>query len=192
MPALTISNIQITETNVDSLTNVTLLKPVIKVNLVLKDQYKKGIFGNANAGVGSSNRYLANTGLYTYKNNEQISLALNSNNLNTNCSATTPLPDGIYTIKYTVYPAATYWVQKEFMRVSQIKCTYERVFLAIDLHCSCNGAYYGGLKDELRNVKLLIEGSISAANDCNIKDAVSMYNKASSILAKLSKCQCNC
>jgi len=83
MPALTISNIQITETNVDSLTNVTLLKPVIKVNLVLKDQYKKGIFGNANAGVGSSNRYLANTGLYTYKNNEQISLALNSNNLNT-------------------------------------------------------------------------------------------------------------
>ncbi|MCO5945897.1 outer membrane beta-barrel protein [Mucilaginibacter flavidus] len=82
LPALTMENIQVVETNIDSTTNTTKLRPVVKVNLTLKPQYNKGKFGNANAGGGTSTRYLANTDLYAYRNKQQLSLDLNLNNVN--------------------------------------------------------------------------------------------------------------
>ncbi len=82
LPALVLDNVEVTETNIDSLTNTTLQVPQLKVNLKLKEKYKKGILGNLNLGAGTASRYVANTGLYSYRNNEQISLSLNSNNLN--------------------------------------------------------------------------------------------------------------
>jgi len=82
LPALTLRGIKIIETNIDSTTNTTLLKPVIKVNLELKDKYDKGLFGNANIGIGTNQRYIANTSSYGYKDKEQLSLNLNSNNIN--------------------------------------------------------------------------------------------------------------
>jgi len=81
LPALVLDNIEITETNIDSVTNTTLRVPQLKVNLKLKPQYNKAGLGNLNLGAGTAQRYLANTGLYSYKNNEQFSLSLNSNNL---------------------------------------------------------------------------------------------------------------
>jgi len=116
----------------------------------------------------------------------------NAQVFNIGCAPDTELPDGLYTVKYSVYPNDTTWVQKMFMRTAQIMCKYQRTFLAIDLHCSCNGAYYGRLKDELRNIRLLIEGSVAASNNCNTVDSMDMYKKANSLLDKLSKCQCNC
>ncbi len=83
LPALILKNIKIIETNIDSTTNTTLLQPTIKIDLDLKDKYNKGAFGNANLGIGTADRYMANTDLYTYKKKEQISLSLNSNNTNT-------------------------------------------------------------------------------------------------------------
>lgn len=82
LPALTLENIEIVETNIDSLTNITMLKPVIKVNLKLKEKFDKGKFGNANIGLGTLQRNVATTDLYSYKNKQQISFALNSNNVN--------------------------------------------------------------------------------------------------------------
>ena len=90
LPALTMENIQVVETNIDSTTNTTKLRPVVKVNLTLKPKYNKGKFGNANAGGGTASRYLANTDLYGYRNKQQMSLDLNLNNINAGDNLITP------------------------------------------------------------------------------------------------------
>lgn len=82
LPAMVLDKIEVVETNIDSVTNTTLLSPRIKVNLKFKDKFLKGKFGNVNLGAGTASRYIANTGLYSYKNNEQISAIINSNNIN--------------------------------------------------------------------------------------------------------------
>ncbi|WP_184543767.1 TonB-dependent receptor [Mucilaginibacter sp. FT3.2] len=82
LPALALEDIQVVETNVDSVTNTTVLRPVIKVNLRLKEKYSSGKFGNASLGIGSADRYIASTDLYTYKKREQISVGFNNNNIN--------------------------------------------------------------------------------------------------------------
>jgi hypothetical protein len=84
LPALVLQGINVIETNVDSTTNTTSLRPTLKLNLILKDKYKKGKFGNINIGAGSAKRDLISTNLFTYRNKEQISLSLNSNNINSN------------------------------------------------------------------------------------------------------------
>jgi hypothetical protein len=82
LPALALEDIQVVETNVDSVTNTTVLRPVIKVNLRLKEKYSSGKFGNASLGIGSADRYIASTDLYIYKKREQISVGFNNNNIN--------------------------------------------------------------------------------------------------------------
>jgi hypothetical protein len=82
LPALVLDNIEVVETNIDSTTNTTTLKPTIKVNLKFKPQYNKGKFGNASAGLGTAERYLTAVGLYTYTDKQQLSLTINSNNIN--------------------------------------------------------------------------------------------------------------
>lgn len=82
LPSLTLSNIEVVETNIDSLTNTIMLNPKIKVNLKLKEEFKKGKFGGAALGYGSVNRYVLASDLYRYNHNEQVSLVLNSNNIN--------------------------------------------------------------------------------------------------------------
>lgn len=82
LPAMVLNKINIIETNIDSLTNTTLLRPAIKIDLILKEKYNAGKFGNANVGAGTSQRYIANTDLHAYNNKQQVSLSLNSNNIN--------------------------------------------------------------------------------------------------------------
>lgn len=82
LPALSIDNIEIIETNIDSLTNATQASPTVTVNLKFKEKYNKGKLGNTNTGIGTIKRYLANAEIYSYKKNEQISLGFNINNIN--------------------------------------------------------------------------------------------------------------
>jgi hypothetical protein len=111
LPALVLDNVEVIETNIDSTTNTTTLRPAIKVNLKFKKQYNKGNFGNASAGLGTSDRYLAATGLYTYKNKEQISLTLNSNNINL---SDMPLAE----------PAISFSINGNNVKTNNIKLTY--------------------------------------------------------------------
>lgn len=82
LPALALDNIEIIESNIDDVTHTVMLRPIIKLNLKLKKEYSKGLFGNANVALGSSDRSLLTTDLYTYKDKRQISLAINRNNVN--------------------------------------------------------------------------------------------------------------
>ncbi|WP_183574590.1 outer membrane beta-barrel protein [Mucilaginibacter sp. X5P1] len=81
LPALILDKIQVIETNIDSTTNTTTLNSSITINLNLKEKYRKGKFGNINLGIGTTDRYVTNTNLYTYRNNEQFSLKVNGNNI---------------------------------------------------------------------------------------------------------------
>lgn len=82
LPALIVDGVEIVETTIDSTTNVTMLNPTVKVNLRLKEKYKQGKFGNANLGIGTQKRFVGSADMYAYKNDEQISSSVNSNNIN--------------------------------------------------------------------------------------------------------------
>lgn len=82
LPALTLKGIEVLETNIDSVTNTTLLRPTIDVDLKLKDQYTNGGFGSVIGGMGTGNRYIGGTGLYGYRDKKQLSVSLGSNNIN--------------------------------------------------------------------------------------------------------------
>jgi hypothetical protein len=81
IPALILDNIEITETNIDSTTNTTLLTPEIKVNLKIKEKYDKGKFGSTALGLGTRKRQLLNADVYTYRKQQQISLIGGVNNI---------------------------------------------------------------------------------------------------------------
>jgi len=91
IPALVLNTIEIIETNIDSLTNTTLLRPTIKLNLKIKEKYQKGIFGSISPGVGTSGRYVINTELYTYAKQQQKSFIGGLNNIGINDALAEPV-----------------------------------------------------------------------------------------------------
>ncbi|MHA4894551.1 outer membrane beta-barrel protein [Pedobacter sp. PWIIR3] len=80
-PALTLEDITIVETNIDSLSNATLTHPEVKLNFKLKEKFKRGRFGNLSVGIGSLKRYFFNTDTYFYNTHEQVSLIFGANNI---------------------------------------------------------------------------------------------------------------
>ena len=116
----------------------------------------------------------------------------NATHFNIDCGLTLPpLPDGVYNMKYSVAPNQTNWVEKSFMRVAQLTAKYERIFLSVDSKCECNGDMRSKLKEQLRNIRLLIDGSVASANQCDILTAMDMYRKAWTLLDKITPCECN-
>lgn len=100
------------------------------------------------------------------------------------------LPDGLYTMKYSVNPNATTYVQKTFMRTGYIEMLYKRAFLQIDNNCDCEPNKQKRLKDELRDIKLLIDGSVAAADNCDPETANTLYRKAYKFITNLKLCEC--
>ena len=102
----------------------------------------------------------------------------------------TPVPDGIYDVVYTVTsiinPKATetYTEDFKFIKIDQIKCKYQHMFLRLDLEC-CNSDKL--LEKRLAMVKLLIDGSVAECNAENYKSSWEMYHKAEHLLNQMSK-----
>lgn len=121
-----------------------------------------------------------------------------SNDLGITCDETcgSPLPDGIYKFKYSVDngragdPCSTGFIEKTFMRADAIMCKYMNAFLKADALCNCQTDYQKALKQELRRIELLIQGSIAAANNCDDQTSWSMYQKADALLTKMKYCKC--
>lgn len=103
LPALAVAEIEIIETNIDSVTNTTLLNPTLRLNLRLKEKYNKGKFGSIISGIGTTKRYIAFANLFIYNNKQQISLTTNINNIDINEVQTDPIinfsPTGNNTVK---------------------------------------------------------------------------------------------
>lgn len=100
-----------------------------------------------------------------------------------------PLPDGIYDVKYSVLipsimqVAAT--IEKTFIKIDQIKCKFQNVFLKVDLECNCGADMQREYKRELKGIDLLIAGCVAAANDCDTVLAYKLYKKADDLLDKI-------
>ena len=102
-----------------------------------------------------------------------------------------PLPDGIYNLKYTVTPAYTYNVEKNFMRIDQIQEKYDKAFMKLDM-MECDNAIRTQSKVTLSSIYFMIQGSVAAANNCAVDTANKLYVQADRMLDNFIKNNCGC
>lgn len=91
-----------------------------------------------------------------------------------------PLPDGIYTVEYTVRYSSNLGqgietIKKTFIKVDQLDCRIANLFLKIDLECNCPSDEQKKYKLQYREVQLLRDGAVAAANDCDDLLAYKLY-----------------
>lgn len=103
----------------------------------------------------------------------------------------TPLPDGVYTLLYTVNPAFTYHVEKNFMRTNRIQEKFDSAFMKLDM-MECDSAIRTQSKVVLSSINFMIQGSIAAANNCAIDTANKLYAEADRQLNNFIKSNCGC
>jgi hypothetical protein len=118
----------------------------------------------------------------------------NSNNLGisncTNEDLLHILPDGIYKLKYSIQPSLSNYVEKSFFRVDALKCKYMKAFLSIDMDCSNCSANMKNSKKTISKVRLLIDGVLASANECDEVSAMKKYKQASKLLDSFKNCNC--
>ena len=100
-----------------------------------------------------------------------------------------PLPDGIYTVVYTVGPTTNPpplpSITKTFIKVDQIQCRFMNAFLKVDLECDCSSEDQKKYKQELKEIDLLINGAVAAANTCDDLLAYKLYAQADKCINKI-------
>lgn len=102
-----------------------------------------------------------------------------------------PLPDGVYTLTYSIVPAVTNYVTKNVMRVDQIQERFDEAFMKLDM-MECDLAIKKQQKVNLDSVYYFIQGSIAAANNCAVETSIKLYQQASKMLNYFSKGDCGC
>lgn len=102
-----------------------------------------------------------------------------------------PLPDGIYTVKYTVAPAYLNYVEHNIMRVDQLQEKFDEAFMRLDM-MECDMAIKKQQKLDLNSIYFFIQGSIAAANNCAVDTANKLYAQAAKMLNNFNKNGCNC
>jgi len=120
----------------------------------------------------------------------------NSNNINMTCtfdySQLAALPDGIYTLKYSISPNQDRFIEKSFMRVDKLECKFAQAFLYLDLDDDSFHDVHKNKMKTLKTVRMLIDGSVAAMNECDDILAVKLYQKASQMLDALIDGECKC
>lgn len=104
---------------------------------------------------------------------------------------TLPLPDGVYTLTYSVTPAYENFVTKTIIRVDQLQEKFDETFMQLDM-MECDRAVKQQSKVELNSIYLLIQGAIAAANNCAVDVSNKLYQQASKQLAMMAKNNCGC
>jgi hypothetical protein len=130
-----------------------------------------------------------------------VSIPFNTNDFNVYNSSSLELtsvdedliaiPDGIYTLTYSVSPAYLNYVTKNIMRVEQIQERFDSAFMKLDM-MECDMAIKKQAKVELNTIYFLIQGSIAAANNCAVDVANKLYLQASKQLDKFINNNCGC
>lgn len=111
---------------------------------------------------------------------------LNSTTIGITCDdeCVKELPDGVYQMRYSIYPAYKYFVDKTFLRVEKLYEKFDSYFLSLELDCKTASSTQ---RKQLEEVELYIQGAIAAANNCATKLALELYSKADKILNSLIK-----
>ena len=102
-----------------------------------------------------------------------------------------PLPDGVYYLKYSVAPAYLNYVEKNIMRIELIQEKYDNAFMKLDM-MECDSAIRTQAKVDLSSINFMIQGSISAANNCAIDTANKLYVQANRQLDYFITNNCGC
>lgn len=122
----------------------------------------------------------------------------NSNNLRLSNVSTSEalsiLPDGIWKVKYSFAPATTNFINKKFLRTDALMQKFYQAFLTIDFSdCAENDGYCAKSKKDkeqkIREIELMINGAISAANRDQDIEAMQMYRRADSLLSRIDICK---
>lgn len=103
----------------------------------------------------------------------------------------TPLPDGIWTYKYTNNPAIDYYVEKSFMRIDKIQEKYDSAFMSLDM-MECDRKIKAQAKVELSSIYFYIQGSVASANNCAIAQSQKLYEQANKMLNRFVNGGCGC
>lgn len=102
-----------------------------------------------------------------------------------------PLPDGVYRLRYSVAPAYQNFVEKSIMRVEKLQEKFDNAFMKLDM-MECDRAIRTQAKVDLTSIYFFIQGSIAAANNCAVDEAMKLYNQADMMLNNFLKNNCGC
>jgi hypothetical protein len=102
-----------------------------------------------------------------------------------------PLPDGIYTLTYSVDPSNVNNVTKNIMRVDQLQEKFDSAFMKLDM-MECDKAIKTQQKVDLNSIYFFIQGAIAAANNCAVDEANKLYAHAYTMLNNFLKNNCYC
>ena len=116
-----------------------------------------------------------------------------SNNLNITCEGEElqVVPDGIYSIKYSITPAYVNFISRSFLRVDEIQEKFDTAFMKLDI-LQCDGPLRKQREEELKSIYYFIQEAIASANKCAPDLALKLYKKANTMLDQFIKHKCNC
>lgn len=101
------------------------------------------------------------------------------------------MPDGLYILRYSINPNLTTYVIKTFMRTTMIECRLQQSLLSALTDEKLTYTQKDNLRKKILDIQILIEGSISAANQLDTTTSVDLYNRADKLIANLNKQRCN-
>ena len=103
----------------------------------------------------------------------------------------TPLPDGIYTIRYFVEPEAETFVEHSTIRVDKLQEKFDEAFMTLDM-MECDMAIKTQSFVQLNTIYLFIQGAVAAANNCAVIESNKLYKQANNMLNTFIKQGCGC
>lgn len=103
----------------------------------------------------------------------------------------TPLPDGVYTLRYSISPAYINFVEKNIIRVEMLQEKFDEAFMQLDM-MQCDLAIKQQQKVDLNSIYFFIQGAIAAANNCAVETANKLYRQATIMLNNFNKRGCQC
>lgn len=96
-----------------------------------------------------------------------------------------PLPDGIYKLKYSIAPNYENYVEKSYFKIDQILELFDAAFLKLDI-TNCDFRFDKKYRKKLDEIELFIQSAVSAANKCNDKLAMELYRMALKLINQLN------
>jgi hypothetical protein len=137
--------------------------------------------------------YLEEVILEILPNSENVFNACTLHLQDTNCDAAlSELPDGIYTVRYSVAPNDKVWIEYNYLRISQTLNTYYNILCSINLTGAEPLATEKEKLNKLRMLKMMLEGAKAKVEFCNNPEQGQLiFNYAKKQIDKLNCTYCN-
>jgi len=126
---------------------------------------------------------------------KNFSYIINSNTIGltnvNNSDVLSDLPDGLWTIKYSICPNDELYVEYTFLRNVKQLIKYHNLFCQIEID-KCNKKQYLEDLKKIREIKDLIDAAQYLADDCGkYEKSIELYNEAEEMLNEFTNdCKC--